>query len=1079
MNEQTAPLSSCSRVPTEPYPGLRPFLDFESALLFGRERQVREVIAHLRQTQFVAVLGGSGSGKSSLIHAGVVPELRSFGIAGAGDLWLPMTCTPGTNVGREDGAARRHSPVTRLARRFAGLLRSRGNPTTDAQRVFEIADVFRQEAGFARLLDAYGSELAVAPGPDPAQARVLFVLDQFEEIFHPTNRGVTDASLLVERVLDHFFNPHPRCHVVLTLRSEHLNDCASFLELPDAINKSSYLIRRLDERELHDAIVGPAQRLLRLVARTRETAPNTASIGVDAKASALPREVVFEPAVLERLLRDVQAITHDPDHLPLLQHLLARLWEAALQREHNGLPVPSQINWADLVWATHAAAPGATLDDTTNALRACVQNWPEREYLRQLPAQRKLLDTLLCQLAFKDPNTGLYSQQRVLVQDGASLLGVGKSPEDLRALIAQGFLGSVDYMFWDDDDPSRVTLKVSHESFIRGWQRFRQLVDAESSRFEDFVGALRKCALWQANERTDIFLMDEGDLSRLKGGELATRLSNPKQRENWFRLLLVDRDGARLLKLEPQLDGFVAASHQRVFNRDRRLKKAAFVSRLAWGTAALSVFLFSAYSALIETPVTKRAMAALEANRLLGLAQAPAIQVANFATGSRPVVTAPAVMALRLEQSLQAAEFIDDAQSGRTTVTPQLSKGLLLRLLGFPRVRELSNFLTNLNTQVESSVNKQLRQILTQGIGVWRDAAPATAAAPGGKTLVLQTSCVAAAKTPGAGPALVGRVFVAAGVAPEGGLHRAVFVHSDTKEGQVFSYLRSAAFDIGRKHCEYGPVVTSGPLSQRPHAQFDDELRSFAATADPMDRVLVSDLDWKGLQADSKLQFVTTAVIDDPDLVAKIKTELGRGAGFGLRTVPSKAGRSLFVGGQALRAIWPYAAPLAHPQDSEFFTSLRAAAANGTCVRMAGIWQLKAEANPTVFENATHCFLIGVIGSAAGPAAATPKSYVAWVYSRPQVDEVEHLSDNPPVPLASIVPFAEVTAGDADWLVAEQGEFAGWLALRGKDAEGRFRMLGAPWSTCALWRLGKSLLPLNSAAASTTTTAAGVCEGHA
>ena len=78
-----------ARLPREPYPGLRPFLDFEAALLFGRERQVREVIEHLRQTQFVAVLGGSGSGKSSLIHAGVMPELRSYGIPGAGDLWLP------------------------------------------------------------------------------------------------------------------------------------------------------------------------------------------------------------------------------------------------------------------------------------------------------------------------------------------------------------------------------------------------------------------------------------------------------------------------------------------------------------------------------------------------------------------------------------------------------------------------------------------------------------------------------------------------------------------------------------------------------------------------------------------------------------------------------------------------------------------------------------------------------------------------------------------------------------------------------------------------------------------------------
>ena len=54
-----------------------------------------------------------GSGKSSLIHAGVTPELRSFGIPGAGDFWLPMVCTPGTNVAQADQAKRLNSPLTR------------------------------------------------------------------------------------------------------------------------------------------------------------------------------------------------------------------------------------------------------------------------------------------------------------------------------------------------------------------------------------------------------------------------------------------------------------------------------------------------------------------------------------------------------------------------------------------------------------------------------------------------------------------------------------------------------------------------------------------------------------------------------------------------------------------------------------------------------------------------------------------------------------------------------------------------------------------------------------------------------
>ena len=147
--------------------------DFEAALLFGRERQVREVIERLRQTQFVAVLGGSGSGKSSLMHAGVVPELRSFGIPGAGDFWITMACTPGTKASpeRTTAAGRSFTPVTRLAWKFAALLRSRGNAEADAGGCDEIAEVFRQEAGFARLVEAYADELAVAPRPATRRMR--------------------------------------------------------------------------------------------------------------------------------------------------------------------------------------------------------------------------------------------------------------------------------------------------------------------------------------------------------------------------------------------------------------------------------------------------------------------------------------------------------------------------------------------------------------------------------------------------------------------------------------------------------------------------------------------------------------------------------------------------------------------------------------------------------------------------------------------------------------------------------------------------------------------------------------------
>jgi energy-coupling factor transporter ATP-binding protein EcfA2 len=578
-----ASLIDAFKLPTEPYPGLRPFLDHEAALLLGRSHQVREVIERLRETQFVAVIGGSGSGKSSLIRAGVVPELRGFGLPDAGDYWVPVVCTPGTTFTPADHASSAgdaaplvaQTPITRLAWKFSQqldpadeVLKRRlaadgAAPPAEpvdplleaAHRRAEIATVFRQSGGFARLVNAYCDELP-ARGPAREDARFLFVIDQFEELFHPNNHDSADAKALIEAVIDHFFNPHPRCYVILTMRSEHLADCAGFLELPDAINKSSYLVRRLDDAELREAIIGPAKYFLRLCQRGA------------AAGSTLPDDIAFDEAVVRRLLADVARITGDADHLPLLQHVLARIWEAACVREgaDGARQLPTQILWGDLERAVAPRSPHPpgwlVAQEAVNALRSSLENWAESVYLDRSPERRVLLDTVLRQLAFKDPNNGQYSQQRIDVDDPRLFPGVAQPRELLHELLAHGYLDSVNYLFWDKENPDRVTLKVSHESFIRGWAHFRVLVDAEADRFDEFVGVLRKCALWSADERPEL-LLEASELARFAGAGLEPVFENHAERVGWFRVLKQYRDGERLSKTESRVDEFLATSRAR------------------------------------------------------------------------------------------------------------------------------------------------------------------------------------------------------------------------------------------------------------------------------------------------------------------------------------------------------------------------------------------------------------------------------------------------------------------------------------------------------------------------------------
>ena len=80
-----------------PFPGLRPFSTDESHLFFGREGQSQEVLKFLAENKFVALLGTSGSGKSSLMYCGVIPILQGGFITQAGADWNIITCRPGQN----------------------------------------------------------------------------------------------------------------------------------------------------------------------------------------------------------------------------------------------------------------------------------------------------------------------------------------------------------------------------------------------------------------------------------------------------------------------------------------------------------------------------------------------------------------------------------------------------------------------------------------------------------------------------------------------------------------------------------------------------------------------------------------------------------------------------------------------------------------------------------------------------------------------------------------------------------------------------------------------------------------------
>src|SRR4029079_11117958 len=281
-----------SRTISNPFPGLRPFETDEYRLFFGREGQASALITLLDRSHCLGMVGTSGSGKSSLWRAGLLPALRGGLMAGAGSGWRIAIMRPGSD------------PIGNLATALAdkNVLSEAGGGLAPAEAEAVIEATLRR--GSLGLVDA--ARQARLGG----HQKVLVVLDQFEELFRfraarPASSTGDDASAFVKLLLEAAQQRELAIYIVPTMRSDFLGDCAQFQGLPEAINDGQYLIPRMTRDERRMAITGP--------------------VGVT-------RGKMAEP-LINRLLNDVG---DNPDQLPILQHALMRTWDYWAHHRRNG-----------------------------------------------------------------------------------------------------------------------------------------------------------------------------------------------------------------------------------------------------------------------------------------------------------------------------------------------------------------------------------------------------------------------------------------------------------------------------------------------------------------------------------------------------------------------------------------------------------------------------------------------------------------------------------------------------------------------------------------------------------------------
>lgn len=204
-----------------PYRGLFAFAESDADLFFGRERLVEQMAEDLGAHPFLAVVGPSGSGKSSVVRAGLLPRLRSTGA-------FVATMVPGERP---------------LAELEIALSRIASAPVPD------LAENLAADAG------GLGAVLgAVLPEPD---RELVLLIDQFEEAFTLANPAERD--LLMQSIFEALDDPAVPLRVVITARADFLGPILDHRIVGGQVRDHSRLVTPLDSEELHVAIVGPAE----------------------------------------------------------------------------------------------------------------------------------------------------------------------------------------------------------------------------------------------------------------------------------------------------------------------------------------------------------------------------------------------------------------------------------------------------------------------------------------------------------------------------------------------------------------------------------------------------------------------------------------------------------------------------------------------------------------------------------------------------------------------------------------------------------------------------------------------------
>ena len=262
-----------------PYKGLE-FFDCQGddpEYFFGREQLVRKLLDHVRTHNFLALVGASGNGKSSVLRAGLIHQLKMGRQIIDSDQWQIVVIRPDAK------------PMESLAQAFVP---AGGSPLDRVEALGRAVRVLGEgAAGLQRLLQA-----STAP-------RTLLVIDQFEEVFTRCD-SIEERTQFFECLMGVLSAVSERYCIIITMRADFVGKCLAqdYGGLAQRLTTHTISVLPLAVQELKAAICRPAEKV----------------------------NLVVEPTLVTAIINDIKDA---PGSLPLLQYTLKELWQHRQDRK--------------------------------------------------------------------------------------------------------------------------------------------------------------------------------------------------------------------------------------------------------------------------------------------------------------------------------------------------------------------------------------------------------------------------------------------------------------------------------------------------------------------------------------------------------------------------------------------------------------------------------------------------------------------------------------------------------------------------------------------------------------------------